>query len=266
MTITASLPDLRHIAVRPRTEHITDVVLDRHPGNALDETLIGELALVADHLSGPGRTRVVVLTSAQPEFMVGADLNMMNEGWAKVQELIRTFQDAVTKWERIPSPTIAVLSGHALGAGCELALACDFRIMSAERARIGLPEVRRGLISAGGGTQRMARVVGRAVALDMCLRGRMLSGHQAAAVSLVHEACSAATLPIRSAALAEELAALPPLTAAAIKECILDGLDTDLAGGLEIEEAQMVEIGRTEDAREGVASFLEKREPKFTGR
>lgn len=264
--MTQHLDHLQHIRVTTRPEGITDVVLDRAPGNALHETLIAELDEVAGFLSTPGATRVVLLSSAIDAFMVGADLNMMDAGWSKVQELVRSFQAAVTRWERIPRPTIAVLAGHALGAGCELALACDFRLMSNERARIGLPEVRRGLIAAGGGTQRMARTVGRAVALDLCLRGRMLTGGEAAAVGLVHEVCSPSELTARAESLAQELAGLPPLTVSAIKRCILEGLDTDLVSGLAIEEDAMVAVAETEDAREGVASFLEKREPRFIGR
>ncbi len=258
--------DLQHIRVERRDDHITDVVLDRPPVNALDERFIDELDAVAGHLADAGRTRVVVLSSAHDAFMVGADLNMMDRGWDHVRSMIQSFQRAVNRWERIPSPTIALLGGHALGAGCELALACDWRIMADGKARIGLPEVLRGLISAGGGTQRMARTVGRARALDMCLRGRMIRASEAERIGLVSEACEPAELRERGDALAAELAALPPLTVSAIKRCILQGLDTDLESGLQIEETEMVAVGETDDAKEGVQSFLQKREPRFEGR
>ena len=258
--------DLEHIRVERRDEHITDVVLDRPPVNALDEQFIAELDEVAGHLADEGRARVVVLSSAHDAFMVGADLHMMDRGWDHVRSMIQSFQRAVNRWEQIPSPTIALLSGHALGAGCELALACDWRIMAEGRPRIGLPEVLRGLIAAGGGTQRMARTVGRAKALDMCMRGRMISAAEAERIGLVSEACAPDELSARGDALAAELAALPPLTVAAIKRCILQGLDTDLAAGLQIEETEMVAVGETHDAKEGVQSFLQKREPRFEGR
>jgi enoyl-CoA hydratase/carnithine racemase len=262
----SDLHGLQHIRLTRRSGEVAEVVLDRPPVNALDERLIAELDEVARHLSGPGRARVVVVSSAVDAFMVGADLNMMDAGWDHVQRLIHDFQQAVNRWEQIPSPTVAVLGGHALGAGCELALACDFRLMATGRGRIGLPEVLRGLISAGGGTQRMARIVGRARALDLCLRGRMLTADDAAAIGLVTEACPPDELSKRADLLAAELAALPPLTAAAIKRCVLEGLDTDVSSGLRIEEREMVAIGMTQDAREGVASFLEKRTPRFVGR
>lgn len=258
--------DLDHIRVTRRNEHITDVVLDRPPVNALDEQFISELDAVATHLSTEGRARVVVLSSAHEAFMVGADLNMMDSGWDHVRSMIQSFQQAVNRWEQIPGPTIALLNGHALGAGCELALACDWRIMATGRGRIGLPEVLRGLIAAGGGTQRMARTVGRAAALDMCMRGRMVDAEEAQRVGLVSEACTPEELANRGDALAEELAQLPPLTVAAIKRCILGGIDTDLASGLAIEEKEMVAVGETDDAKEGVQSFLQKRAPRFQGR
>lgn len=258
--------ELQYIRVEQRDSHITDVVLDRGPVNALDEQFIEELTVVARHLAAEGRTRVVVLSSAHEAFMVGADLNMMDSGWDHVRSMIQSFQSAVNLWEQIPSPTIAVLNGHALGAGCELALACDWRLMADGRARIGLPEVLRGLIAAGGGTQRMARTVGRAHALDMCLRGRMVTATEAERIGLVSESCRPDELDGRGLELAQELAELPPLTVAAIKRSILQGLDTDLGSGLKIEEREMVAVGETHDAKEGVQSFLQKRAPKFKGR
>lgn len=258
--------DFQHIRVSRRNEHITDVILDRGPVNALDEQFIDELDAVARQLTGDGRARVTVLTSAHDSFMVGADLNMMDAGWDHVRSMIQSFQQAVNRWEQIPGPTIALLNGHALGAGCELALACDWRIMVEGRPRIGLPEVLRGLIAAGGGTQRMARTVGRAKALDLCMRGRMITASEAERIGLVSEACPPEELSARGDALAEELAQLPPLTVSAIKRCILQGLDTDLSTGLQIEEREMVAVGETQDAKEGVQSFLQKREPRFEGR
>lgn len=258
--------ELTHLRIEQRDEHITDVVMDRGPVNALDERFIDELAQVAAHLTDDATPRVVVLSSAHRSFMVGADLNMMDAGWDHVRDMIQSFQQAVNAWEAIPCPTIASIGGHALGAGCELSLACDWRFMTRGRPLIGLPEVQRGLIAAGGGTQRMARTVGRAHALDMCLRGRMVDADHAERIGLVSAAVDEADLDAVVDSLAGELAALPPLTVAAVKRCISEGLDTDLRSGLAIEEREMVQIGTTHDAREGVASFLEKRDPVFEGR
>jgi enoyl-CoA hydratase len=238
----------------------TRVVMDRPPANALSDQLIDELTRMAVDLQDLG-PRVVLLTSAQPMFQAGADLDNVNVAWDTVNERIGWFQSATNAWEAISCPTIALINGHALGGGCEMALACDFRIMARGRGRIGLPEVRRGLLAAGGGTQRTARLLGRHVALDLSLRGRMLDADEAARIGLVNEACDADQLEARGMALAEELLALPKLTLAAIKRCVLQGLETDLRGGLAIERAEMTGLGHTVDAHEGVKAFVEKREP-----
>jgi enoyl-CoA hydratase len=234
--------------------------------NALDESLIEELGRVSEDLHKPGEARVVVLSSAHDSFMVGADLNMINRGWDRVRANVHAFQQVVNLWESIPCPTIALIGGHALGAGCELALACTWRIMSRGHGRIGLPEARRGLIAAGGGTQRMARIVGRAQALDLCLRGRMIDADEAYRIGLVSCTCDPADLDHHGSELAQEIVDLPPLTLAAVKRCVLEGLDVSLAEGLAIEEREMVAVGETFDSREGVQSFLEKRPPRFEGR
>lgn len=241
------------------------VELDRPPVNALDDTLIAELTELAAELRTAHDLRVVVLTAAAEVFMVGMDLSVMDGGWDRTGELIDSFQAAVNAWEALPVGTVAVLPGHALGAGCELALACDWRLMARGKARIGLPEARRGLIPAGGGTQRMARTVGSARALDLCLRGRMLDAAEAAAIGLVSQACEPGELARRTDELADELAGLPPLTVAAIKRCVRQGADGDLATGLAIEKAEMLAVSKTADAREGVRSFLERRDPVYRG-
>ena len=233
--------------------------------NALNLELIDELAQVARMLSDD--TRVVLLRSALPIFMAGADLvHMVDSGWDELRGTIVRFQATVNDWENIPGATIAVINGHAAGGGCEMTLACDWRLMARGRPKIGLPEGPKGLLPAGGGTQRMVRLLGRARALDMCIRGRLVDADEAERIGLVHEAVDPDELDARSEALAEELLALPQLTLRAIKRCILRGGDTDLAGGLQIEEDEMAGLGATQDAREGVRAFVEKREPVFVHR
>jgi enoyl-CoA hydratase len=199
-------------------------------------------------------------------FQAGADLDNVNVAWDTINERIGWFQATTNAWEAIPCPTIALINGHALGGGCEMALACDFRIMARGRGRIGLPEVRRGLLAAGGGTQRTARLLGRQVALDLSLRGRMLDADEAERIGLVNEACDPEQLEARGQALADELLALPRLTLAAVKRCVIQGLETDLKGGLAIERAEMTGLGDTMDAHEGVQAFVEKREPVWVHR
>jgi enoyl-CoA hydratase/carnithine racemase len=244
----------------------TRVVMDRPPANALNDQLIDELTRMAKHLAETDH-RVVLLTSAAPMFQAGADLvGTVNVDWDAMHARIGWFQAATNAWEAIPVPTIALINGHALGGGCEMALACDFRIMARGKGRIGLPEVRRGLLAAGGGTQRTARLLGRHVALDLSLRGRMLDADEAARIGLVNEACDADQLEVRAQALADELLALPRPALIAIKRCVIGGSDTDLAAGLAIEREQMTALGQTADAHEGVKAFVEKREPVWTHR
>ena len=240
--------------------------MDRPPANALNIELIDELALVAEALSDD-ETRVVLLRSALPIFMAGADLvHMVDSGWDALRNTIVRFQSAVNDWEAIPGATIAVINGHAAGGGCEMTLACDWRLMARGRPRIGLPEGPKGLLPAGGGTQRMVRLLGRGRATDMCIRGRLIDADEAERIGLVHEAVDAEQLDARAEELAAELLSLPQKTLRAIKRCILHGGDTDLLSGLKIEEEEMSALGETQDAREGVRAFVEKRAPVFVHR
>ena len=259
------MADYRHLRAEPGDDGRVTVTLARDEHNALDEILIEELRAVADSFAKTS-PRAVVLRSAGRSFMVGMDLSVMDRGWDRARQLIRGFQGAVSAWERIDAPTIAVLSGHAIGAGCELALACDWRFMATGRPLIGLPEVKRGIVPAGSGTQRMTRLLGRAAALDMCLRGRLVGAGEAEHMGLVSKAAAAEDLDGAVDDLVAELSELAPLTVSAIKRCIVQGGDAAFADGLAIEEREMVAISQTEDAQEGVRAFLEHRDPRFTGR
>ena len=179
--------------------------------------------------------------------------------------MIRAFHAAANAWVRIPSPTIAVIGGHALGGGCELALACDFRVMARGAATIGLPEVKLGLLPSGGGTTRLPRLIGRAAALDLLLRGLQIGADEAERIGLVTNAVEAEELDRCGRELAAELAALPPLAVRAIKRCVDLGLDGPLSTGLALEERANLALAETADAREGVAAFVERRSPQFVG-
>jgi enoyl-CoA hydratase/carnithine racemase len=257
----------QHLVVEMEAEGVAVVTLARPPANALNRQLMDELRAVAEQFSGPEPPRAVILNSAVPGiFMAGADLKMLDVGWDQMTATTRKFQDAGNAWERIPAPTIAAIGGHAAGGGCEIALCCDFRIMTRGPATIGLPEVRWGLLPAGGGTQRLARLVGRGAALDLVLRGRMIPAAEAEQLGLVTETCEPADLEARARVLAGELAVLPPLAVREIKRCILEGLEGHLAAGLALEERGVVALSRTADTREGVNSFVERRKPVFRGR
>ena len=257
--------DPQHIQYEQRSERLVHVVLDRPPANALSIELMDQLDAVAARLEA-SEAQVVILRSAQKMFMAGADLNMVNQGWDNLRATIQKCQRLMNRWEALPMMTVAVINGHAAGAGCELSLASDWRIMARGRPKIGLPEVLRGLLPGAGGTQRMSRLLGRGRALDLCLRGRLIDADEAERIGLISEAVDADGLDARVDELADELLALPRLPTQAIKRCILQGLETSLVEGLRIEENEMSGLGETEDTREGVAAFVEKREPRFVGR
>lgn len=247
---------------------VVTVSMSHPPANAMSAALMEELRVLGQSWQAADDVRVVVLRSTVSGiFMAGADLRDVLERLDDVASLNALLRAALDTWERLPFPTIASISGHALGGGCELALACDFRLMTRGAARIGLPEVKRGLLAAGGGTQRALKVLGRARALDFVMRGRLLGADEAAEIGLITEAVEEDELEAQTALLVDELLELPAMAVAAAKAVILRGDDLSLADGLTLEGAAMVElIATSEDAREGIASFLQKRKPVFTGR
>src|SRR3982074_413530 len=165
---------------------VAEVTLDRPPANAIDQVTLGELKQVAEALSVDSSVRAVLLRSAlEPIFAAGFDLDFLGQGWGDMQAMIRAFHEAANAWVRIPSPTIAVIGGHAAGGGCELALACDFRIMARGRGQSGGPQGKLRLLPSGGGTTGLPRLIGRAAALDLLLRGRLIGADEAERMGLV---------------------------------------------------------------------------------
>ena len=245
---------------------VAEVVLDRPPANAIDLQTLAELKQAAQVLSVHRSVRAVLLSSALERIFAGGfDLNFLALGWDDMLPMIRAFHEVANTWVRIPSPTIAVIGGHAAGGGCELALACDFRVMARGRATIGLPEVKLGLLPSGGGTTRLPRLIGRAAALDLLLRGRLIGADEAERIGLITLAAEPQDLDRVARGLAAELAALPPLAVREIKRCVDLGLDGPLSASLALEERGNLALAETADAREGVAAFRERRPPKFKG-
>ena len=257
--------DLELLRFEQQSERLATVVMDRPPANALSHRFMDELAAVTARLE-PSDIQLVILRSDAPMFMAGADLNMVDEGWDDQDATTEKCQAMMNGWEGLPMLTLAVINGHALGAGCELAMSCDFRVMAQGKARIGLPESLRGLISAAGGTQRMTRLVGPARALDLCVRGRMIDADEAERYGLVNEAVDPDAIDQRVGELRDELLSLPRLTTQAIKRCILGGLALPIDEGFALERGELAGLRDTHDTREGVRSFIEKRDPRFIGR
>lgn len=253
------------------TDEVATATLDRPPANPLDDELYDELSLLLADLESDDAVRAVVFDSAVDGiFVSGGDIKAMtryDRRRGASARKVDTVHAAFLRVQRFAKPTVAAITGHALGGGCELALCLDFRVMTRGPARIGLPEVTLGIVPGGGGTQRLARLVGRAAATELLLLGKRLDADRAAAIGLVHEACDdPAATRTRAAELAVDLASRAPVAVRAIKRALNDGVDGDLPAGLAVEREAVVEVLGTADALEGATAFVEKRPPIFRGR
>ena len=236
--------------------------------NALSASVLDELARAFEGFAADASLRAVILTGAGPKaFAAGADIGELNaladaraaEAQAhKGQSLTRTI-------ERLRVPVIAAVNGFALGGGCELAMACDFRI-AAENARFGQPEVNLGVLPGYGGTQRTLRQLGEGWAMYLCLTGEMIDAQQALAAGLVQKVVPAAELMNEARRLAGLIAAKGPLAVAAAKRAIVEGEALSLDEGLALEARLFGELIVTDDFREGSRAFLEKRPASFNAR
>ncbi len=248
-----------------RPDGVALVTLANGKVNALSTELLGEIRTAAAELTHtpPG---AVVITGGDRLFAAGADISQFGgpDEAAMIGEAFHTALDAVAA---IPRFVIAAVSGYALGGGCELALACDYRIAS-QKAVFGQPEILLGIIPGGGGTQRLARAVGASRAKEMCLTGRQVRADEALRIGLADEVVAPDDLMDRAIALAAEVATGALSAQAICKRVIDDGLDGSLADGLALERQAFVEVFDTDDAATGVASFLEHGPGKatFSGR
>ncbi len=250
-----------YVSVERRTDGVAVVRLDRPKMNALSREVLSQLAAAASELAidPPG---AVVLWGGERVFAAGAEISELR-GPAEAAEVTGSFHAALDAVAAIPRVTIAAIYGYALGGGCELALACDFRI-AAENAKLGQPEILLGIIPGGGGTQRLARLVGAARAKDLILTGRQVGAAEAERIGLVDRVVPAAEVLERSLSWAAELARGPVVAQGLAKQAIDKGLVGGLAQGLSLERDLFVESFRTEDARIGVRSFLEQGPGKAT--
>ena len=249
---------------------VADVVIDKPPVNSLDYELYAELSSLLDALGSFGDVRAVMFRSGiEKIFISGADIKDMVEYDRRRGASARkvdTVQATFTQLQRFPKPTVVAITGHALGGGCEFSLCMDFRVMQGGRPRIGQPEVNLGIIPGGGGSQRLARLVGRGVATEMLMLGKLLSAAEALDVGLVHRVGDSREDTIEQAReLAVELATKAPIAIKGIKRALNDGVDGTLTAGLAVEREAVIEALGTKDAEEGVAAFLEKRDPEWRG-
>jgi enoyl-CoA hydratase len=250
-----------------RAQAVATVVIDRpEKRNALSAQVRAELVAALDQLEQDPDIRVVVITGAgEKAFVAGADIAEFASRTPIEQRAAmegRRLFDVVAAY---PKPTIAALNGVALGGGCELALACDLRI-AARSARLGQPEVNLGLLPGGGGTQRLPRLVGLGRALRLILTGAIIGAEEAERIGLVDEVVDDDQLVGRAQELALGIARHSPLTLRLIKQAVRAAAEMPLAAGLELERELFITAFSSDDRREGVTAFLEKRAPEFRGR
>ena len=242
--------------------------LDRPKVNALNAQVAQEIDEAVAAARGDERVRAVVLWGGERVFAAGADIKEMEERDAVgMYRYIGDFQDVFSRLENLPKITIAAINGYALGGGCELTLACDFRVC-ADDSRLGQPEILLGVIPGAGGTQRLPRLVGAGRAKDIIYSGRMVNADEALAIGLVNEVVPAAEVYSRAVALAERYAKGPAVALMAAKQAIQNGMQVDMANGLLIERQAFAGLFASEDQKIGMQSFIEKGPGKaeFVGR
>ena len=235
--------------------------------NALNAQTLGEIEDVFESARDDDGVRVVIVTGGgEKAFVAGADINEL----AKVNPISGKMtsehgQDVFTRIERFPKPVIAAINGFALGGGCELALACHIRIAS-EKAQIGLPEVSLGIIPGYGGTQRMARLLGKGKAFELVCSGERVNAAEAERIGLVNKVVPADQLMSAAEEMAKKIASRSPVAVRAAIEAINYGSDMPLEEGQLLEATLFGVLCASEDMKEGMAAFLEKRPAKFPGK
>ncbi len=230
--------------------------LDRPPVNAINTVIHHQLLEITGRVAQDPAIRAVVIYGGERAFAAGADIKEMAElNSSQILGPIGSLNDAVTAVARLPQPVIAAVTGYALGGGCELALAADFRVV-ADNAVIGLPEITLGIIPGAGGTQRLSRLIGITMAKQMIFTGQPVDGAEAVRLGLASRSVPADRVLAVALEWARHFAQGPTAALAAAKRVIDDGFDEPLAAGLEMETRRFAELFATDDQRAGMTSFL----------
>jgi len=268
-SVTDAMPTIRFIRVDAPVEGhdgVALVTIDRPEArNALSFALLAELADVLEDLDRDGRTRVAILTGAGDRaFAAGADIVELAD---QTPERLRA-EGHFDTWDRLGAigiPLIAAVRGFALGGGCELAMTCDL-IVAGDDAQFGQPEIRIGVMPGAGGTQRLTRAIGTARAMELVLTGRTMPAAEAYAAGLVTSVVPAAETVEAAVDMADRIAAMPPRAVRAAKRSVLAAAELPLHAGLRAEREAFFDLFATEDQREGMRAFQQKRPPTWTGR
>jgi enoyl-CoA hydratase len=251
-----------HLAVEDRAAIIT---IDHPPANAFDTRTVTELNAAFDECISNPEVKVLIITGAGQFFVAGADINeiIALKGYDDAHTVVRAGQMLLSKIEQAPKPVIAAVNGRAcLGGGNELAMACHIRLAE-DSVQFGQPEIKIGVIPGWGGTQRLARLVGKGIALELILTGNNVKAQEAYRIGLVNKVVPAGTVVSEAKRWAKVLSMWGAVQIASIIKSVNDGLDMSLEDGLKNEADLFAKLTATEDMREGLAAFLEKRRPQF---
>jgi enoyl-CoA hydratase len=234
--------------------------------NALDPTVVEEIGQSLLELEAEGPRAIIVTGAGEKSFVAGADIGVMSTmSPVEAKRFAEISNAAMALLDRSPIPTIAAVNGFALGGGCEVALACDIRI-AAENALFGFPEVSLGILPGMGGTQRLPRLLGPALAKELIFTGRRLDAREALSMGLVNHVVPRGEALNTAREIAAQIAANGPIAVRYAKAATNRALEVDLISGLEYETDQFALLFSTEDAREGMTAFIERRKPQFQGR
>ena len=262
------MPDYTHLQLR-REGPVLVATMHNPPRNLMNAVMVRELTDLADALANDAETRVLVLTGVGDIFITHYDVSELTRLADRIQGAaappaggdLHGTHKLFLKLQSLPQPVIAAINGTAMGGGCELSLACDFRYMARGAGRIGLPEVRVGILPGAGGTQRMSRLLGTAKALELMLLGNAVDADTAERIGLVHKACDPDQLMPEVLTLVTELARRPPLSIALIKQCVLQGSEMPLEDALHFEQDAFWQTMRSPDAARLMRAYLKSERP-----
>src|SRR5688572_25679928 len=254
------------LKVTPQLEKFISLIQLNRPKelNALNLELMGELRDALKSLDEDKEVRVIIITGDERSFAAGADIKQMAGKTAIEMSVV----DQFSTWDQIrrtKKPIIAAVSGFALGGGCELAMLCDM-IIASETAKFGQPEIKIGVMPGAGGTQRLTRAVGKALAMEMILTGKFISAEEALKAGLINRVVPVEVYLSESVRLAKEIAAMSPVAVQMAKESVLRSYSTTLEEGLLFERKNFYLLFASEDQKEGMQAFIEKRPPNFIGK
>jgi enoyl-CoA hydratase len=248
-------------------DHVGYIEIGKPKANTYDLDMMREFDEAVEEFRFDDNARAIVLASSVPGFFsAGADIEMLKKSQPDFKAMFCLHcQETLDKFAKTPKIVIAAINGHCVGGGLEIALACDLRMMARDSGKIGLPEVTLGVLPGTGGTQRLPRLVGASRALDMMITGKLLTPEEALAIGLVNYVYPKESFAHDVQAYAAGLAHGPIRAVSLIKRSVMEGIEMPLTAGLALERELQNRLFITDDAKEGLSAFVEKRKPSFKG-